>query len=113
MLMSSWWIGESSDDSEASLLKLFSRRWALRLSGYGDPQLAVTYWSSSGSFGGVLNSSKALPGRVGAGSGGRTGELSESQSAVEVVERAGDWGDSALDGSVVPSRAERRDGDGC
>lgn len=73
----------------------------------------MTYRLSSGSFGGVLSNSDALPGRVGAGSGGRTGEDSESQLAVDVVERAGDWGDSARDGSGLPSVAARQETDSC
>lgn len=91
--MSSWWIGESSD---GSLLKLWRRRFRSD-SGYGEPQLAVPNRLSLALWaGGVLSSSKARSGSLGAGRGGRTGDdsISSSPSTVDAVERAGDAGDA-------------------
>lgn len=91
--MSRWWIGDSS---EPSLLTLRRRR-LLSDSGYGEPQLAVTNWVTSG--GGVLKNCRALSGSRGAWRVTRTGEdsISSSPSIVEVFDKAGEAGEAGRD----------------
>lgn len=95
VLISKWWMGNSSDPS---LLKL-CRRKLTSVRGYGDPQLAVPNWSSSSRPGDVLKSAEARSGSRGAGRGGRVGDASKSSSpsAVEAVDSAGELGDGDSD----------------
>lgn len=94
-----------SESSEPSLLELCRRRCTRALGGYGEPQLAVTYWplllsDPAGEAGDstLLRCSRARSESSGAWSEGSAGEedISSSEpSIVEVVEKAGDFGGSA------------------
>lgn len=105
VVSSSWWIGESSEASLLLELELCRRKWMRVLGGYGEPQLAVTYWpllssDPAGEAGDstLLRCSRARSESSGAWSNGNAGEedISSSEpSTVELVEKAGDSGDSA------------------
>lgn len=106
------WIVELSD---GSLLGLRRRKLASSDLGYGLPQLAVTYWTSSASpelDGGVFRNSAARSGSRGVGRLGTNGD-DASPSAVDAVERAGEVGGDRLGREDrKPSCAKARGGSG-